>query len=288
MMTVMPVHTNMAPIERRAGFCGSGRFVGITIQPFGLDRLPPQPDRWVCKHLPGSNLLTGGHEPGYRDHITSRDLAPDSERSLGQVPNVQIETRWAGINADDIRRHAAELVALAPDVILAQGASTVGPLLQASRTVPIVFPLAGDPVGAGFVDSLSRPGGNATGFMTMEYSMSGKWLELLKQIAPGLMRTAVLRDPGNGDAEHEAYTAVAWGVGVSHDIVFDALKHVFAQHSPRPPVRLRGVPSDQPCNKILRRDVPKESPIRVVLLALKRQSTGQCQQRSDFAVKLSV
>ena len=109
--------------------------------------------------------------------------------------NMRIDIRWATTNAADIRRHAAELVALAPDVILAHGASTVGPLLQATRTVPIVFPIVGDPVGAGFVDSLARPGGNATGFMIFEYSLSGKWLELLKQIAPGVTRVAVLRDP---------------------------------------------------------------------------------------------
>ena len=109
--------------------------------------------------------------------------------------NVRIDIRWATANAADIRRHAAELVALAPDVILAHGASTVGPLLQATRTVPIVFPVVADPVGAGFVDSLARPGGNATGFMQFEYSLSGKWLELLKEIAPGVTRAAVLRDP---------------------------------------------------------------------------------------------
>src|SRR5258705_13874816 len=109
--------------------------------------------------------------------------------------NVRIDTRWATANAAEIRRHAAELAALAPDVILAHGASTVGPLLQATRTVPIVFPIVGDPVGAGLVDSLARPGGNATGFMTFEYGLSGKWLELLKQIAPGVTRVAVLRGP---------------------------------------------------------------------------------------------
>jgi len=108
--------------------------------------------------------------------------------------NVQIDMRWATTNPAEILRHAAELVALAPDVILASGTSTVGPLLQATRTVPIVFPTIGDPVGAGFVDSLARPGGNATGFMSYEYSLSGKWLELLKQIAPGVTRVAVLRD----------------------------------------------------------------------------------------------
>src|SRR5262245_32459954 len=96
--------------------------------------------------------------------------------------NVRIDTRWATANADTIRKHAGELAALAPDVIVAHGASSLGPLLQATRTVPIVFPAIVDPVGAGFVESLARPGGNATGFMSFEYSMGGKWLELLKQI----------------------------------------------------------------------------------------------------------
>jgi putative ABC transport system substrate-binding protein len=125
--------------------------------------------------------------------------------------NVRIDTRWATANAAEIRRHAAELAALAPDVILAHGASTVGPLLQATRTVPIVFPIVGDPVGAGLVDSLARPGGNATGFMTVEYSMGGKWLELLKQIAPGVTRAAVLRDAaqGFGTSQFAAIQAVA-------------------------------------------------------------------------------
>jgi len=112
--------------------------------------------------------------------------------SLGH--NVRVDTRWATANASEVRKHAAELAALAPDVILAHGASCVAPLLQATRTVPIVFPIAGDPVGAGFVDSLARPGGNATGFMSTEYSMGGKWLELLKETAPGVTRVAVLRD----------------------------------------------------------------------------------------------
>ena len=132
--------------------------------------------------------------------------------------NVRIDTRWATANAAEIRRHAAELAALAPDVILAHGASTVGPLLQATRTVPIVFPVVADPVGAGFVDSLARPGGNATGFMTFEYSLSGKWLELLKQIAPGVTRVAVLRDPATAHRNrpvrrHPGRGAVAQGGG---------------------------------------------------------------------------
>jgi putative tryptophan/tyrosine transport system substrate-binding protein len=112
--------------------------------------------------------------------------------SIGR--NVQIDTRWAVTNAD-IRKHAAELVTLAPDVILAHGSNTVGALLVATRTVPIVFPIIADPVAGGFVDSLSRPGGNATGFMLFENSIGGKWLELLKQIAPGVTRVAVVVDP---------------------------------------------------------------------------------------------
>ena len=130
--------------------------------------------------------------------------------------NVRIDTRWATNNAADIRRHAAELAALAPDVILAMGASTVGPLLQATRTVPIVFPFVGDPVGAGFVDSLARPGGNATGFMAFEYSLSGKWLELLKQLAPGVTRVAVFRDSAipTGIGQFGVIQAVAPSLGV--------------------------------------------------------------------------
>jgi putative ABC transport system substrate-binding protein len=130
--------------------------------------------------------------------------------------NVRIDTRWATTNADAIRRHAAELAALAPDVILAHGSSTVGPLLQATRTVPIVFPFATDPVGSGFVDSLARPGGNATGFMTFEFSLSAKWLELLKQIAPSVTRVAVLRDASQASAmsQFAAIQAVAPSLGV--------------------------------------------------------------------------
>ena len=109
--------------------------------------------------------------------------------------NVRIDTRWAAGDANLIRKYVAELIALAPDVILAPGNTTVGPLLQATRAVPIVFTTLLDPVGAGFVESLARPGGNATGFIAFEYGLSGKWLELLKQIAPSLTRVAILRDP---------------------------------------------------------------------------------------------
>jgi putative ABC transport system substrate-binding protein len=125
--------------------------------------------------------------------------------------NVRIDIRWATPNAAEIRRHAAELAAVAPDVILAHGSSTVEPLLQVTRTIPIVFPVASDPVGAGFVESLARPGGNVTGFMTIEFSMGGKWLELLKEIAPGLTRVAVLRDAtmGHSTSQFAAIQAVA-------------------------------------------------------------------------------
>jgi putative ABC transport system substrate-binding protein len=115
--------------------------------------------------------------------------------SIGR--NVRIDIRWASTNAAEIRRQAAELVALAPDVILAAGDSTMPSLLQATRTVPIVFAVVTDPVGAGYVDSLARPGGNVTGFMNFEFGQSGKWLDLLKEIAPTVRRVAVLRDPVN-------------------------------------------------------------------------------------------
>jgi putative ABC transport system substrate-binding protein len=129
--------------------------------------------------------------------------------------NLRIDTRWT--TADDIRKHAAELVALAPDVLVAGGGTaTVAPLLQATRTVPIVFTVVIDPVGAGFVASLAHPGGNATGFTVYEYSMSGKWLELLKEIAPRVSRVAVLRDPAiaSGIGQFGAVQIVAPSLGV--------------------------------------------------------------------------
>jgi putative ABC transport system substrate-binding protein len=133
--------------------------------------------------------------------------------------NLRIEVRWAGGNTEDIRRHATELAALAPDVIVANGSAGVAPSLQATRTVPIVFAIVPDPVGAGFVDSLARPGGNATGFMLFEYGIGGKWLELLKQIAPGVTRVGVLRDPtvttGIGQFGAIQTAAPSFGVEVS-------------------------------------------------------------------------
>jgi putative ABC transport system substrate-binding protein len=129
--------------------------------------------------------------------------------------NLRIDIRWA--TADDVRRHAAELVALAPDVLVSgTGTATTVPLLESTRTVPIVFVAVIDPVGAGFVASLARPGGNATGFTIFEYSMSGKWLELLKEIAPGVKRAAVLRDPAvaSGIGQFGAVQIVAPSLGV--------------------------------------------------------------------------
>jgi putative tryptophan/tyrosine transport system substrate-binding protein len=144
--------------------------------------------------------------------------------------NLRIDQRWWGeSDAEVMRGYAAELVALAPNVILATGGIAIRPLLQATRTVPIVFVNAPDPVGAGFVDSLARPGGNLTGFTQFEYSTSVKWLELLKQIAPGVTRAAVLRDPAQpsgigqfaaiqGAAATFAVEVIPLGVGEAADI----------------------------------------------------------------------
>ena len=134
-------------------------------------------------------------------------------RDLGWVEgrNIRIEYRWGGGNVDRIRKDAMELVALAPEVILAAGGQVMAPLQEATSTVPIVFTQTPDPVGAGFVASLARPGGNATGFTNFEYGVSGKWLELLKQVAPGVTRAAVLRDPTNpaGTGQWGAIQSVA-------------------------------------------------------------------------------
>ena len=154
------------------------------------------------------------------DSMTQARLATFLEtlQQLGwtEGQNVQVDRRWGGGDADRIRKYAAELATLNPDVILATGAPATQQLLRATRTVPIVFVLVPDPVGSGFVESLSRPGGNATGFMTFEYGLSGKWLELLKEIAPGVTRAAVLRDPAlpAGIGSFAIIQSVAQSVGV--------------------------------------------------------------------------
>jgi putative ABC transport system substrate-binding protein len=135
--------------------------------------------------------------------------------------NVRIDTRWGVGDADRIRKYAAELVALGPDVILANSSGVLAPLLKASRTVPIVFTSVADPVGAGYVDSLARPGRNATGFIVFEYSIAAKWLELLKEIAPRVTRAAVLRESAiaAGPAMFGVIQAAAPSLGVDLRVV---------------------------------------------------------------------
>jgi putative tryptophan/tyrosine transport system substrate-binding protein len=160
--------------------------------------------------LIGMLLPIAKDDPDYHPWISA---FREALQKLGWIEgrNMRIDIRWATTNSSEIRKQAAELAALVPDVILAPGTSTVGPLMQATRTVPIVFPIIADPVAGGFVDSLARPGRNATGFMLFEYSISGKWLELLKQIAPGVTRVAVLGDPDipTGPAQFGVIQAVA-------------------------------------------------------------------------------
>src|SRR5262245_13280265 len=139
-------------------------------------------------------------------------------QSLGWIvgQNVRVDYRWGGGNVDAMHKFADQLVALAPDVILAQSTAAVAPLLQSTRTVPIVFTVVADPVGAGYVQSLAHPGGNATGFTGFEYAFAGKWLEILKEIAPSVIRVAVLREAGSvtGPGQFGAIQAVASTLGV--------------------------------------------------------------------------
>jgi putative tryptophan/tyrosine transport system substrate-binding protein len=163
----------------------------------------------------GVLMAAAADDPEYQARVVA---FRQSLQQLGWADgrNVQVDTRWA-TDSGDLRRHAAELAALAPDVIVAAtGTTTVAPLLQATRTVPIVFVLAIDPVGAGFVASLSRPGGNVTGFTMFEYGMSVKWLELLKEISTRVSRAVVLRDPAiaSGIGQFGALQAAAPSLGV--------------------------------------------------------------------------
>jgi putative tryptophan/tyrosine transport system substrate-binding protein len=163
----------------------------------------------------GVLMAAAADDPEYQARIAA---FMQSLQQLGWADsrNVQVDTRWAS-DPGDLRRHATELAALAPDLIVAAtGTTTIAPLLQATRTVPIVFVLAIDPVGAGFVANLSQPGGNATGFTMFEYGMSVKWLELLKEIAPRVSRAAVLRDPAiaSGIGQFGAVQAAAPSLGM--------------------------------------------------------------------------
>ncbi len=138
-------------------------------------------------------VITGGSGPDSQARLQAL-LQALAQLGWTEGRNLQLDIRRGGGDADAIRKHAAELAALAPDVIVTIGGTATGLLLRATRTVPIVFTIVPDPVGSGFVASLSRPGGNATGFVQFEYSLSGKWLELLKEIMPDVTRAAVLRD----------------------------------------------------------------------------------------------
>ena len=169
----------------------------------------------------GRTPLVGFLEPISADTTgaKARDTAfLEGLKQLGWTPgqNLRVEFRWSGGDEAETRKNAAELVALGPDVIVTAGSAGAGVMVKATHTIPIVFAIVPDPVGSGFVESLSRPGGNATGFMMFEYSLCGKWLELLKQIAPSVTRVAVLRDPdiAAGIGQFAVIQSVAPSVGV--------------------------------------------------------------------------
>ena len=161
-------------------------------------------------HRIGALLPAPKDDPDYQPWMAAF-LKALQELGWTEGRNMRLDIHWATANPAEIRKQAAELVALKPDVILAPGTSVVGPLMQVTHTIPIVFPIIADPVAGGFADSLAHPGGNATGFMLFEYSIGGKWLELLKQIAPDVMRVAVVGDPSTatGPAQFGVIQAVA-------------------------------------------------------------------------------
>jgi putative tryptophan/tyrosine transport system substrate-binding protein len=187
----------------------------------------------------GALAGTGGDDPAMQDRLSA--FVQELKRlgwTIGR--NLQLDERWGAGSIEELRKHAVELVALAPDAILASGTAALLPLLQATRTVPIIFTNVIDPVGAGFVNSLARPGGNATGFMQFEYSLSGKWLELLKDTAPNLKRAAVIRDPdissGIGQFAVIQGSASALGIDVSPINVrdVDAMQSAIAEFARLP------------------------------------------------------
>jgi len=199
-----------------------GLLGGVTVLPLAAQAQQTEPMRRI-------GVLQGGRDDPH-DPLSQPNTAAflQALQQLGWTDgrNVKIDYRWSLGDADKARRYASEVVALAPDVILAVGSVNLTPLLQATRTVPIVFVGVVDPVGAGYVESLSRPGGNATGFVLFDYGLSSKWLELLKQIAPGVTRVAVLRDPaitsGIGQFAVMQYVAPSVGVELSAVDVRDA------------------------------------------------------------------
>jgi putative ABC transport system substrate-binding protein len=183
--------------------------IGAAVLPFAAHAQQPERMRRI-------GVLTGATADD--PEAKARNAAFQQQlQQLGwtEKRNVQFDYRFMSGDVDSIRKYAIELVALAPDIIVTSGAAT-GQVLRATRTLPIVFVIAPDPVGSGFVDSLSEPGGNATGFMQFEYSLSGKWLELLKQIAPNVVRVAVLRDPDitAGIGQFAVIQSVAPSLGV--------------------------------------------------------------------------
>jgi ABC-type uncharacterized transport system substrate-binding protein len=195
---------------------------GATVWPLAAQAQQTEPMRRI-------GVLQGGRDDPH-DPLSQPNTAAflQALQQLGWTDgrNVKIDYRWSLGDADKARRYASEVVALAPDVILATGSVNLTPLLQTTRTVPIVFVGVVDPVGAGYVESLSRPGGNATGFVFFDYGLSSKWLELLKQIAPGVTRVAVLRDPaitsGIGQFAVMQYVAPSVGLELSPVDVRDA------------------------------------------------------------------
>jgi putative ABC transport system substrate-binding protein len=193
-------------------------FIGLVGGAAATTALPLAAHAQQADRLPRIGVLQGGGDADDPRSQQNKAAFLQAMQQLGWTDgrNVKIDYLWPTGDADKARKYAAELVALAPDVILAVSAANMTPLLQATRTVPIVFVGVADPVGAGYVDSLSRPGGNATGFMLFDYGLSAKWLELLKQIAPGVTRAAILRDAAitSGIGQWGAIQSAAPSLGV--------------------------------------------------------------------------
>jgi putative tryptophan/tyrosine transport system substrate-binding protein len=202
--------------------------------PLGARAQQPERMRRIGVHIPlaANDLIGQGRITAFLEELQQSGWIDGR--------NVRIDYRWSTGDDARIRKDAAELVALAPDLILATGSATVGALLQATRTIPVVFPIVIDPVGAGFVESLARPGGNATGFLLFEYGISGKWLELLKEIAPRVTRAAILRDltiaAGSGQLGAIQSVAPSFGVELSPFGVRDAgdIEHSIVAFARRP------------------------------------------------------